>query len=73
MQVWAEVTQTITITAKYNHNQYMRQPNQPYIYIYIYIYTHMADSPDQRQLTTQKWTHFACELKQAYPINRTNT
>ena len=30
----------------------------------------MADSPDQRQLKTHKWTHFACELKQAYPTNR---
>ena len=23
----------------------------------------MADSPDQRQLKTQKWTNFVCELK----------
>ena len=30
----------------------------------------MADSPDQPQLKTQKWTHLACELKKAYPINR---
>ena len=30
----------------------------------------MADSPDQRQLKTQKCTHFACEFKKSYPINR---
>ena len=32
----------------------------------------MADSPDERQLNTQKCTNFVCELKQTYPINRTN-
>ena len=31
----------------------------------------MADSPDQRQLKTQKCTHLVCELKHTYPINRT--
>ena len=33
---------------------------------------YMADSPDQRQLKTHKWTHFACELNETYPINRTH-
>ena len=36
------------------------------------ICMYMADSPDQRQLKTQKWTHVASELKNTYPINRTN-
>ena len=30
-----------------------------YVYIYIYIYIYMADSPDQHQLKTQKWTNLA--------------
>ena len=30
----------------------------------------MADSPDQPQLKTHKWTNVACELKNTYPINR---
>ena len=28
---------------------------------------YMADSPDQRQLKTQKWTHVACESKRIIP------
>ena len=32
----------------------------------------MANSPDQPQLKTQKWTTVACELKNKYPISRTN-
>ena len=36
------------------------------------IHIHMADSPDQPQLKTQKWTNVACELNKTYPINRTN-
>ena len=38
----------------------------------IYIYIYMADSPDQPQLKTQKCKDFECELKNTYPINRTN-
>ena len=40
------------------------------MYMYIYIYIYMADSPDQRQLKTQKCTNVACELNKSYPINR---
>ena len=42
------------------------------IHIYIYIYTYVADSPDQPQLKTQKYTIVACELNKTYPINRKN-
>ena len=37
------------------------------MYTYIYIYRSMADTPDQRQLNTQKCTHFACELNKHIP------
>ena len=46
------------------------------VYLFLYLslslslFLHMADSPDQRQLKTQKCTHFVCELTNTYPINR---
>ena len=38
-----------------------------YTNIYIYTYIHMADSPDQPQLKTQKCTNSACELNNNIP------